>query len=306
MFVQAPPHPGKFLIAGDTSVDLLWLADASDLPAGLVATAAPPGDNAIAAAQANATTAADGGYLSSRLRDAPVGESREALWGLHRDVYRFVDPEGRETVPPAVPVLAGAGFSARVTQHTQRLHELFRSFVGGPSAAPAAAAGPESGPDTVVSTAAMLGEGKSSPSNEEPSPALAPASAPAPNADHGMVAETARRWVVKQGWAAEAYIIRVSEVQSCPLGLVTVDVLYNPPSATEEELDGEGDDWAGELLRRSRVLELEPATGKVDGVLAFRGKMPANHCASLPGFQFYVSIGDEWSAARPGRAAPHT
>ena len=57
----------------------------------------------------------------------------------------------------------------------------------------------------------------------------------------------ARQWVADKGWVVDDYRVAMSQVQSAPLGCVSVDVLC---------IRHEDADDARQLLQRSRVLEL--------------------------------------------------
>lgn len=68
---------------------------------------------------------------------------------------------------------------------------------------------------------------------------------------------SAKSWIADQGWAVEKFMVQVSDLQSCPFGFVNIDVICT------ETLDSD-------LLRSSRVLEVEMSTGKIETVLAAR------------------------------------
>ena len=72
-----------------------------------------------------------------------------------------------------------------------------------------------------------------------------------------LALSSAQSWVVEQGWSVENYRIQLSDLQSSPLGFLNVDVICN-------ESDG------ADRLIRSRVLEVEASTGKIETVLAAR------------------------------------
>eukprot|EP01112_Ceratiomyxa_fruticulosa_P012755 TRINITY_DN3551_c1_g1_i2.p1 TRINITY_DN3551_c1_g1~~TRINITY_DN3551_c1_g1_i2.p1 ORF type:complete len:152 (+),score=40.45 TRINITY_DN3551_c1_g1_i2:52-456(+) len=78
--------------------------------------------------------------------------------------------------------------------------------------------------------------------------------------------EIAKQWVIGKGWNTNHYTFRVSEFQSCPADMLSVDVirLPNTEDNDEEEYD------AKELMRLSRVLEIDFKSSKVDAVLAAR------------------------------------
>ena len=83
----------------------------------------------------------------------------------------------------------------------------------------------------------------------------------------------ARQWLEAQGWAQQegrTYHVASSDVQSCPPGFCCVDVTCT--AFTPEDGADERPDWNGsaELMRRSRMLEVDLAQGAVDAVLAAR------------------------------------
>jgi hypothetical protein len=61
----------------------------------------------------------------------------------------------------------------------------------------------------------------------------------------------ARKWVLDKGWVEDDYRFAMSQVQSAPLGFVSVDVMC---------IRHEDADDAAQLLQRSRVLELNTGT----------------------------------------------
>jgi hypothetical protein len=68
---------------------------------------------------------------------------------------------------------------------------------------------------------------------------------------------SAKSWVAEQGWSLDDFCIASSELQSCPIGYVNIDVICC-----------KSDD--GDQFRRSRVLEVHFSTGKIENVLASR------------------------------------
>jgi hypothetical protein len=68
---------------------------------------------------------------------------------------------------------------------------------------------------------------------------------------------SAKSWVAEQGWAVDNFFIASSELQSCPIGYVTIDVICCQTDNADQFHD-------------SRVLEVHLSTGKVENVLASR------------------------------------
>ncbi len=66
-----------------------------------------------------------------------------------------------------------------------------------------------------------------------------------------LVTAAARKWVADKGWVEDDYRFAMSQVQSAPLGCVSVDVMC---------IRHEDADDATQLLQRSRVLELNTGT----------------------------------------------
>ena len=92
----------------------------------------------------------------------------------------------------------------------------------------------------------------------------------------------ARQWVSDKGWVEDDYRVVMSQVQSAPLGCVSVDVLC---------IRHEDADDARQLLQRSRVLELNagrpvptlPAASVcVRALVMLLGWPCALHALSLP------------------------
>jgi ankyrin repeat protein len=94
-----------------------------------------------------------------------------------------------------------------------------------------------------------------------------------PQEDAETAVAVARQWLEAQGWAeleGRTYTLALSELQSCPPGYRCVDV--NCTTFVPEDAADEQPDWNGhaELLRRSRMLEIDLGKGAVDAVLAAR------------------------------------
>mmetsp|Transcript_35645 Transcript_35645/g.83496 ORF Transcript_35645/g.83496 Transcript_35645/m.83496 type:complete len:135 (-) Transcript_35645:308-712(-) len=73
--------------------------------------------------------------------------------------------------------------------------------------------------------------------------------------------DAARQWLGSKGWEAANYHIAVADVQSCPDGFTSVEVTCLRLEDTDEHSD---------LLKRSRVLEINNETGEVETELAAR------------------------------------
>jgi hypothetical protein len=67
---------------------------------------------------------------------------------------------------------------------------------------------------------------------------------------------SAKSWVVEQGWPVEDFFIASSEIQSCPIGYVNIDVICSLMDNADRI--------------RDRVLEVNLSTGTIENVLASR------------------------------------
>ncbi|EKX45602.1 hypothetical protein GUITHDRAFT_108476 [Guillardia theta CCMP2712] len=81
-------------------------------------------------------------------------------------------------------------------------------------------------------------------------------------ASHERAVEASRQWLRDKGWEEDHYVISVSEVQSCPQGFLSVDVIC---IKSEDE-----DEDRSLLLKKSRVLEVDLVRFSVETVLAAR------------------------------------
>lgn len=78
------------------------------------------------------------------------------------------------------------------------------------------------------------------------------------------VIEIATKWATTSGLNLERYTIKISDLQTCPEGCFTVEVKWKSKS----ELSSSS--IVSSVARKSRILEVNPATKCVEAVLAWR------------------------------------
>lgn len=108
---------------GDTHVDVLFFGGgAPEMPEA----EAEPEPEPERETEVLAEFSGDGRYVSARLFGSVDGPRHAELWGLHKQVYAFNDPEqDGPTAPPAITLMSGAGVTPTVEAHVQRLRDMY-------------------------------------------------------------------------------------------------------------------------------------------------------------------------------------